>query len=1043
MKRRSIFRAICCVFLALVPAIAWPTTPSLAAHRAMQLSSNVFGIPFPTTHNPDDWAGWRERVNARFNTTAHPRPADVVPSPTGSSPIETIAGSVPYQKLGNALQTGIGDGNGMVADSGGNLYIATGLRGVVLKVDAASNISIYAGDPTATGPATQSGDGGPATKAHIPIVYSLAIDKSNNIYISDYLSHTVRMVNAASGIIQTVAGTPDKSGYSGDGGPATAALLAFPTSIAVDGGGNLFITDGRYIREVVHGTGSIQTLTGQQTTSQCSLSFSQACPLNSLSLFSSGASTLAAHGNTLYVAATFINTSSAELLYALLSVDLPSGVATLLAGGEQDRSNPISFTTVQRVAVDSTGTIYISDPNTVSSFSPSTRTLTLVAGNQSTTSYSGDGGPAIDASLGVILSLATTPSGSVLVNTVNRILSFSVGGNIRTVAGGQITNIYGDGGPGTLAGLSTPFSAATDAQGNVYFTDLLVETGDSLVRRIDAVTGIVTTVAGNGDYDASLPSDGTEAVQVATSPASIALNGSKLFIASNSGLGSVQMVDLQSGQLTTLLHPVPLSRGIAFDGNKTLYVAAQDHIVAYDINTGDAPDFAGDSSAVSGGGNGDGGPALTASLGWVSGLALDGKGHLYIGDLENANVRVVALSTGIIQTLAGHAGITGYSGDGGPATAATFNEVDAVACDSSGHLYIADANNASIRVVDLTTGIINTIAGTGVLGFGGDGGQADKALLYGPVGVATDARGNLFIADTSANRIRRVLIHPTQLTAALTSSTTSAMAGDTVTLTATYNGLSFGFAPTGSITFLNGATSLGTADLAADDSGNYIATLNTSAIPAGNASITAQYDGDAHYASVTTAAVTLTVAAPVPSFALSAAPASLSIKQGSSGSITLTITPKNGFNQQVSFSCDNAALPPGVSCSFSLVSLTPSSSVAVTSVLTVQTTGAKGASLNFEDGPLLRWWVPAGGSTLALLLFSLPRSRRKVWQTWLGIVLVVLCIGGATGCSAIEKAISSDGVTPTGTYSISVTASAGSGSTAVSQPLTLAVIVTQ
>jgi hypothetical protein len=273
------------------------------------------------------------------------------------------------------------------------------------------------------------------------------------------------------------------------------------------------------------------------------------------------------------------------------------------------------------------------------------------------------------------------------------------------------------------------------------------------------------------------------------------------------------------------------------------------------------------------------------------------------------------------------------------------------------------------------------------------------------------------------------------------------VAGDSVTLIATYNGLSFGYAPTGSVTFLNGATSLGTAKLAADDSGNYIATLNTSAIPAGAASITARYDGDAHYASVTSAAVMLTVAAPAPSYTIAASPTSLTIKQGSSDTVTFTITPKNGFNQQISFSCGSATLPQGVTCSFSPASVTPSGSAAVTSVLTIQTTGAKSASLNLEIRPLPRWWVPAGGSTLALLLFSLPRSRRKTWQTWMGIVLVVLCIGGATGCSAIEKAINGDGsntnATPAGTYSINVTASAGSGSTAVSQPLTVAVTVTQ
>jgi hypothetical protein len=370
-------------------------------------------------------------------------------------------------------------------------------------------------------------------------------------------------------------------------------------------------------------------------------------------------------------------------------------------------------------------------------------------------------------------------------------------------------------------------------------------------------------------------------------------------------------------------------------------------------------------------------------------------------------------------------------------------------CDKNGHLFISDANNNVIRQIDLGTGIITTTAGSGAFGFMVDGGAAGNANFSYPAGLAVDNLGNLFIADESNSRVRRVIFRPTGFGPRIGSSSTAISAGESVTLTVKNTVLSFGFAPTGTATFLNGTTSLGTATFAPVDGepGVYAATLSTDVLPAGTASITGRYDGDMHYASVTTPAIQITVSGPAPSYTLSAAPSSLTIKQGSSGSITFSVTPKNGFNQAVSFSCDPATLPQGVSCSFNPASVAPNGSAAVTSVLTVQTAGGGSASLEIQSSPLSRWWLPAGGSTLALLLFWLPVSRRKTWQTWMGVLLLVVCIGGLTGCSAIEKAINGDdsggNATPPGTYSISVNAGAGTGSTALLQPLTVSITVTQ
>jgi sugar lactone lactonase YvrE len=135
-------------------------------------------------------------------------------------------------------------------------------------------------------------------------------------------------------------------------------------------------------------------------------------------------------------------------------------------------------------------------------------------------------------------------------------------------------------------------------------------------------------------------------------------------------------------------------------------------------------------------------------------VALDAAGNLYIADRDNNRVRRISAATGIITTVAG-TGALGYGGDGGPATSAILNRPIAVALDGAGNLYIADWFNNRVRKVD-TTGVITTVAGTGTAGFAGDGGAATSALLRDPTGVAVDAAGNLYIADRVNARVRRV-----------------------------------------------------------------------------------------------------------------------------------------------------------------------------------------------------------------------------------------------------------------------------------------------
>src|SRR2546427_679482 len=153
--------------------------------------------------------------------------------------------------------------------------------------------------------------------------------------------------------------------------------------------------------------------------------------------------------------------------------------------------------------------------------------------------------------------------------------------------------------------------------------------------------------------------------------------------------------------------------------------------------------------------SGDGGPAASAQLNYPSSVAVDAVGNLFIADQSNLRIRRVAAGTGFISTVAG-SGIPGFSGDGGPATSAQLNYPTSVAVDAAGNLLIADANNDLIRRVAVDTGIISTVAGSGVAGFSGDDGQATDAELNFPYYVAVDAASNLFIVDTTNSRIRKV-----------------------------------------------------------------------------------------------------------------------------------------------------------------------------------------------------------------------------------------------------------------------------------------------
>jgi len=192
--------------------------------------------------------------------------------------------------------------------------------------------------------------------------------------------------------------------------------------------------------------------------------------------------------------------------------------------------------------------------------------------------------------------------------------------------------------------------------------------------------------------------------------------------------------------------------GVAVDPSGNLFLAGESVVLRLDATTGALTLVAGNGTV---GFSGDNGPATQAQLGSPSGtplgVAVDAFGNLYIADAGNRRIRKV--TNGIITTVAGN-GTSGFSGDNGPAVSAQFGLPVSVAIDSFANLYIADAINNRVRKV--ANGVITTVAGNGGIGFSGDTGPATSAQLRNPVGVAVDSSGNLYIADADNQRIRRV-----------------------------------------------------------------------------------------------------------------------------------------------------------------------------------------------------------------------------------------------------------------------------------------------
>jgi hypothetical protein len=645
---------------------------------------------------------------------------DGAAAPSDGSPAANVRLSSPY---------------GLFVDRGGTIYFLDGTNRA-RKITPDGRIFTVAG----SGSSGFSGDGGPATSASFTQPRCIVADSAGNVYIGDTRNFRLRRVRP-DGIIETIGGTgveaPPNAPNSviGQHVPAMQAMLG-PVDMDIDDAGNLYFTDNWRVRKVTATDRIISTVvgTGRNDDAGEGGPAVNASLINPANLAADGAGviytgeqrrlrrtgadgiirTIAGNGTfgspTPDVPATSVpvmvdsvacdragNVVLFDYSRRMWTID-SAGILRLLAGGGSSLgpSNGVSAIAVSLVslssfAVDAAGTVYFSAGDRIYKIVP--------AGDDLESPRLAVTAPASSASLTVasqFLSLAGTASDNIAVTQVGwRNERGGAGVAVGPPEAWAIHNLQ------LQPGLNSITVTAWDGRGNAASTTLAVTYNAPAV--LTTFAGSRTNFGFRGEGDAA---------------------------------GAAHLFRPES---------------LTFDAAGNLYIAdTGNHRVRKVTPAGVITTFAGGGRIGYGG---DGGPATAAELNEPQAVAVDSSGNVYISDTNNHRVRKVT-PAGIISTFAG-AGVAGFGGDGGPAAAALLDTPGGLAVDGANNLLIADAGNHRVRRINLATGVITTVAGSGY-GFGGDSGRAADAKLYFPTGVAADGMGNLYIADTGNNRVRKV-----------------------------------------------------------------------------------------------------------------------------------------------------------------------------------------------------------------------------------------------------------------------------------------------
>ena len=571
--------------------------------------------------------------------------------------------------------------------------------------------------------------------------------------------------------ITTVAGT----NFVGDGGTAAAATLSSVEGLAADAAGNLYIADStdHRIRRVDR-QGGITTVAGN----------------GSAGFRGDGGAAAQAILNSPYGIAV---DAAGNLLVAdygnrrVRRIGVDGSIRTVAGGAD---AAGVQFLGPRNVALDSAGNLFVSDyaDHRIYRIAASDGRVTVVAGT-GVSGHNGDGA-GVATQLSFPAGLAVDRNGALLV---------ADSGNkaVRRISNGQVTTILG--GAGSPVNLGTPVGLAFDRDGNLYIAD----SSAKRIYRLSANGAVSTVVDAITVRDVAVDLSGTVCFGGARQVWKAGVSGAPAALAGNGS--TVKIVENADARLTALQGPM----GVAVDSSGQIYIAEERTSRVRRVSAGGLIQTVAGGGLPTGASNGDGGPATQARLvdpvavAWdpVAGLrvvdylgnrvrgllpngniytvagdgepgfrgdlgpasqarinrprgaAFDLDGNLYVADSFNHRIRKIGAS-GLVTTVAG-SGVRGYLGDGGRATEAHLNAPQGVAVDSAGQIYIADSGNHAIRRVS-PDGIISTVAGTGIRGYAGDGVPAALAALNSPAAVAVDADGLLLVADTFNHRVRRV-----------------------------------------------------------------------------------------------------------------------------------------------------------------------------------------------------------------------------------------------------------------------------------------------
>ena len=589
------------------------------------------------------------------------------------------------------------------------------------------------------------GDGRAATAASLDTPSGVTFAADGAVLIADTNHQRIRRIDPQSGIITTLVGTLE--GSEGDGSTPDVVALDGPVRVRFTKAGDMLIVEreGNRIRRVRKDNGLVDTvpvganipnftlnrpndvaedskgnlyiadMSGHRVWQVSTLGVTTPFAGTGTAAFSgdNGPATSAALNFPSCVAVgpgdvIFICDKANERIRKVQGGIITTVAGTGVAGFSGDGiATAVALKEPEDIAIAG-GILYFSDQenNRLRQINLANGMLTTLAGT-GPSGFAGENVPGASSTLASPMGVAIASDGRILFaeRDAHRLRVLG-GGNLTTLAGDGISSFGGDGGQGIDATFRLVEGVAADAAGNLFVSD----SGNNRIRRVDGATGVVSTIAGNGTTTFGV--DGVPATVVG-------LDGPSDVVVDTAG--NVIFSD-------THHHRV---RSVGTDGK------------IHTIIGNGLPGF-----------TGDGGPAANAQLASPTGLALDAAGNLYIADFDNSRIRMID-TNGNVQTVAGD-GNPGFNGDGLGATATSlFNPVD-VAFDSSGNMIIADMRNQRVRRLDKATGTISTIAGTGTALSSDDFIPAVTANLLFPTDVAVDAQGNVLIADSGSNRIRRV-----------------------------------------------------------------------------------------------------------------------------------------------------------------------------------------------------------------------------------------------------------------------------------------------